>query len=186
MSQLTPTNPRPPRRTFLRLLAGILGAVAAALVGVPFVGFVFGIRKRKVYWVDLGPVESFGLGRTQTATFDNPLKQPWDGITAMTDVFVRYEGKDDDQRDQFLVLAVNCAHLGCPVSWFPQSGLFLCPCHGGVYYANGERASGPPPRGLFHCAWRVRSGKLEIQAPHYPSLHDTLATRLSTSKVRHA
>jgi Rieske Fe-S protein len=42
------------------------------------------------------------------------------------------------------------------VSWFPQSGLFMCPCHGGVYYSNGERASGPPPRGLFHCAWRVK------------------------------
>ena len=55
------------------------------------------------------------------------------------------------------MLAVNCAHLGCPVSWFPQSGLFMCPCHGGVYYANGDRASGPPPRGLFRCAWRIAS-----------------------------
>jgi Rieske Fe-S protein len=83
-------------------------------------------------------------------------------------------GSDDDSQPQFLVLAVNCAHLGCPVSWFPQSGLFLCPCHGGVYYSNGEHASGPPPRGLFHCQWRIAEGALEIQAPHYPTLHDTL------------
>ena len=68
---------------------------------------------------------------------------------------------------------MNCAHLGCPVEWFPQSGLFMCPCHGGVYYADGERASGPPPRGLFACVWRVRDGKLEVQAPHYPTLQDT-------------
>ena len=107
-------------------------------------------------------------------TFDNPLRQPWDGMTAHTGVYVRNEGQDDRQQDQFLVLAVNCAHLGCPVSWFPQSGLFMCPCHGGVYYANGERASGPPPRGLFHCVWRVRDGQLEVQAPHYPTLQDTL------------
>ena len=33
---------------------------------------------------------------------------------------------------------------------------------------------GPPPRGLFHCVWRVRDGQLEIQAPHYPTLQDTL------------
>jgi Rieske Fe-S protein len=52
--------------------------------------------------------------------------------------------------------------------------LFMCPCHGGVYYADGERASGPPPRGLFRCAWRVRRGRLEVQAPHYPTLQDTL------------
>ena len=69
---------------------------------------------------------------------------------------------------------MNCAHLGCPVTWFPQSGLFMCPCHGGVYYENGERAAGPPPRGLFHCVWRVRDGQLEIQAPHLPTLQNTL------------
>jgi Rieske Fe-S protein len=162
------------RRTFLGVLSAALGAVAAALVGVPVIGFVFGIRKRKVHWVDLGPLESFALGQTQTATFVNPLKQPWDGVTAETNVFVRYEGKGDDDQERFLVLSVNCAHLGCPVSWFPQSGLFLCPCHGGVYYSNGDHASGPPPRGLYHCVWRVREGKLEVQAPHYPTLHDTL------------
>jgi Rieske Fe-S protein len=76
--------------------------------------------------------------------------------------------------ERFMVLAINCAHLGCPVSWFPQSGLFMCPCHGGVYYSDGARASGPPPRGLYHCVWRVRKGTIEIQAPHYPTLQDTL------------
>ena len=53
------------------------------------------------------------------------------------------------QGDTFQVFAINCAHLGCPVRWFPQSGLFMCPCHGGVYYQDGARASGPPERGLF-------------------------------------
>jgi menaquinol-cytochrome c reductase iron-sulfur subunit len=60
------------------------------------------------------------------------------------------------------------------VSWFPQSGLFMCPCHGGVYYENGEHASGPPPRGLFHCVWKVEGGELKVQAPHLPTLQDTL------------
>lgn len=172
-------NERPPasshqRRTFLTVLSGILGAIAAALVGVPVVGYVFAIRRRKTYWVDLGSVDDFKVGHTQTATFDNPLKQPWDGITAMTNCFVRNQGPSEDGSENFLVLCINCAHLGCPVSWFPQSGLFLCPCHGGVYYEDGSHASGPPPRGLYHIVWRVRAGRLEIQAPHYPSLHDTL------------
>jgi Rieske Fe-S protein len=170
----TPAPAAPRRRTFLGLLSAAAGAVAAALVGVPLIGFVLGSRRRKVHWVDLGGVDDFAVGQTQIATFVNPLKQPWDGITADTNVFVRNEGKKDDGRERFLVMSVNCAHLGCPVTWFPQSGLFLCPCHGGVYYANGDHASGPPPRGLFHCVWRVRGGKLEIQAPHYPTLQDTL------------
>ena len=52
--------------------------------------------------------------------------------------------------DQFQVFAINCAHLGCPVRWFPQSQLFMCPCHGGVYYADGSRASGPPRARPLH------------------------------------
>jgi menaquinol-cytochrome c reductase iron-sulfur subunit len=106
--------------------------------------------------------------------FDNPIRQPWDGMVAHTGCFVRNLGKDEKNEDQFQVFAVNCAHLGCPVSWFPQSGLFMCPCHGGVYYENGERASGPPPRGLFQCVWNVDDGKLTIEAPHLPTLQDTL------------
>ena len=98
-------------------------------------------------------------------TFDNPIRQPWDGIVAHAAVYVRNEGKDPNGKARFLVLGVNCAHLGCPVSWFPESALFMCPCHGGVYYSDGSRASGPPPRGLFRCPWRVRKAKLEIQTP---------------------
>jgi menaquinol-cytochrome c reductase iron-sulfur subunit len=164
----------PGRRTFLQWLTYGLCGVAAAVLGIPVIGFFFGVRKRPVRWRRLGPVNEFPADETRLVTFVNPLGEAWDGITAHTGVFVRYLGKDERQQDQFTVFAVNCAHLGCPVSWFPQSGLFMCPCHGGVYYANGERAAGPPPRGLFHCVWRVRGGRLEIQAPHYPTLQDTL------------
>jgi len=165
---------RPTRRTFFQWVTYGLSAVAAIVLGVPLIGYFFGLRKREVRWVTLGEVERFPVNETRLKTFDNPLRQPWDGITAFTGVYVRNLGVDEHGKPQFLVFAVNCAHLGCPVSWFPQSGLFMCPCHGGVYYANGERASGPPPRGLFHCEWRVRRGRLEIQAPHYPTLQDTL------------
>jgi Rieske Fe-S protein len=176
-------EPLPVRRTFFRWLSYGLGAVAAAAVGVPFIGFLLGSRKAPVKWVPLGPLTDFPQGQTRQVLFDNPIRQPWDGMVANTGVFVRYEGPEQEEGDEtnghkFLVLAVNCAHLGCPVEWFAESGLFMCPCHGGVYYANGEHASGPPPRGLYPCVYRVtRVGgieQLEIQAPHYPTLQDTL------------
>ena len=174
MSHASTPN-QPERRTFLHWLTYGVGAAATVALSVPFVGFLFGaLRKRRIEWVPLGPVKNFPQGQTRRADFDNPLRQPWDGMTAHTGVYVCYLGQDADKKDQFRVLAINCAHLGCPVSWFPRSALFMCPCHGGVYYENGERASGPPPRGLFQCEWRVRDGALEIQAPHYPSLQDTL------------
>jgi Rieske Fe-S protein len=180
MDTTTPTDPRhepvsPPRRSFFRLLTAGLGAIAAAMAGVPIVSYLVRQRIQPVMWVRMGDVKDFPLNETREITFDNPLRQPWDGVTSLTGVFVRNVGPAEGKKgDQFLVFAVNCAHLGCPVSWFPQSGLFLCPCHGGVYYGTGERASGPPPRGLYQCVWRVSDGVLEIQAPHYPTLQDTL------------
>jgi menaquinol-cytochrome c reductase iron-sulfur subunit len=175
-----PAEPLPGRRTFLQRIwlwttVGV-GGIAAALLGVPLVGFLLGaLRKKQAKeWVNLGPVSKFPEGETRRVTFDNPIRQPWDGEVAQTEAFVRYEGEDADKGYRFLVLAVNCAHLGCPVSWFAQSGLFMCPCHGGVYYASGARASGPPPRGLYHYVWEVRNGELHVRAPHYPTLHDTL------------
>jgi Rieske Fe-S protein len=173
------TTPTPPvveeRRGFLFWLAGLLGAIATFLVAVPFVAYLVGpLRRKKPIRYRLGKVSDFPLGETRLVTFANPLSQPWDGMTGNTGVYVRYRGKDEAGKDDFLVLSMNCAHLGCPVSWFPQSGLFLCPCHGGVYYEDGERASGPPPRGMFPCDWEVENGELSIQAPHFPTLQDTL------------
>jgi Rieske Fe-S protein len=178
-----PAAPLPGRRSFFQRLTYGIGALAAAALGIPFFGYLFGVRRAPVKWQPLGPITDFPQNETRLVTFDNPIRQPWDGMVARTDVYVRYLGRDEHGNDEaknhrFLVLAVNCAHLGCPVEWFQESGLFMCPCHGGVYYANGERASGPPPRGLFHIAYRVRRFdgllQLEVQAPHYPTLHDTL------------
>jgi Rieske Fe-S protein len=183
VSNPSPAEPLPERRTFFRWLTYGLGVVAAAVLGIPFLGYVFGVRKAPVDWLALGPVSDFPLNQTRRVTFDNPIRQPWDGMVANTAVYVRYQGRDEQEKDEakshrFLVLAVNCAHLGCPVEWFQESGLFMCPCHGGVYYENGEHASGPPPRGLYHCDYHVTrtSGalQLEIKAPHFPTLHDTL------------
>ena len=174
------------RRTFLRVLTGLLGTVAAAVLSVPLVGYFLGLRKYGKFWVNLGPLADFPLNETRRLDFPSPMAQPWDGMTALTGVYARYQGKNAENEDQFLVLSVNCAHLGCPVTWFQQSGLFMCPCHGGVYYANGAHASGPPPRGLYHCAWRVKDGQLQVQAPHYPTLQNPLVPQAPKNEATQA
>ena len=130
----------PPRRPFFRWVTAGLATVAAAVVGAPVIAYILRTRKTPVQWIDLGTVSDFPENETRRMTFDNPIRQPWDGIVAHAAVYVRNEGKDQSGNAQFLVLGVNCAHLGCPVSWFPESALFMCPCHGGVYYSDGSRA----------------------------------------------
>jgi Rieske Fe-S protein len=165
-----PQSPPPDRRNVLQWLSLLLGGAAAAALGVPVVGYVLGalIRPREDVWIELGPVSKFTEGTTTLVKFVNPLRQPWDGMTADTAAYVRRLSEKD-----FQVFAVNCTHLGCPVSWFPQSGLFMCPCHGGVYYENGDRASGPPPHGLYTYPWDIHEGQLRIKGGHLPTLQDT-------------
>jgi menaquinol-cytochrome c reductase iron-sulfur subunit len=147
------------------LFNGLVGTVLA----VPIVGFLLssisrGRANAYLSWVLLGPIKDFPEGETRLATFRNPFVTPTDGKTVDTACWVRrVEG------EQFQVFAINCAHLGCPVRWFPQSGLFMCPCHGGAYYRDGSRASGPPERGLFEYPYKVENGVIAIQAGELPT-----------------
>ncbi len=85
------------------------------------------------------------------------------GATGETAAWVRRESQGD-----FIVFVVNCTHLGCPVRWEAEAKLFLCPCHGGIYYSDGRVAGGPPPRPLHRYKTRIRSGQLQIQTRPIP------------------
>ncbi len=119
-------------------------------------------------WISLGALNAFPVGQTRLAYYKNPYGRSWDGETDDTACYVRRIGTKDVQ-----VFAVNCAHLNCPVRWFPESQLFMCPCHGGVYYADGSRASGPPPRGLFTYDWKIEGDQLHILAGQMPTLSNS-------------
>jgi Rieske Fe-S protein len=156
------------RRTFLMNVGIALNAVVALAIATPVVGYVLGpVLRRKEYlaWIPVGSVTDFPEGETKLISFQNPFSDPWDGATAKIPAYVRHSAADE-----FTVFAINCAHLGCPVRWFSESQLFMCPCHGGVYYADGSRASGPPERGLFTYEMKVENGKLLINAGQMPTL----------------
>jgi len=157
------------RRGFFMKLGILFNGVAASVLAVPIVGFLLssitrGRANGYLSWVPVGKVSQFPEGETRLATFQNPYVMPTDGKTADTACWVRRIAGE-----QFQVFAVNCAHLGCPVRWFPQSGLFMCPCHGGAYYRDGARASGPPERGLFEYPYKIENGLITIQAGQLPT-----------------
>jgi len=166
-------------RRFVLLKIGIaLNAIAGVVLAVPIVGYLLSPARKKrmeeaLSWVELGELSKFPEGQTRMATFRNPSTRPWDGQTADIPCWVRRL-----QGQNFQVFAVNCAHLGCPVRWFPQSNLFMCPCHGGAYYADGSRAAGPPPRGLYPYEYKVENDRLLIRAGMMPTLGNVIAARL--------
>jgi cytochrome b6-f complex iron-sulfur subunit len=58
----------------------------------------------------------------------------------------------------FLALSARCTHLGCMVVWNRDHRMFLCPCHGGKFDAEGRNVEGPPPRPLDALALRLDDG----------------------------
>jgi Rieske Fe-S protein len=160
---------RDSRRAFLFKLSLVLNAAVGAVLAVPILGYLLGpaLKRDQEYksWISLGPIGNFPEGETRLVDYRNPVTTQSDGETGNVACWVRRI-----QGNRFQVFAINCAHLGCPVRWFAQSRLFMCPCHGGAYYEDGSRASGPPERGLFEYRYSIANGKLMIDAGQMPTL----------------
>ncbi len=156
------------RRTFMMQIGIALNVAVAAAIATPVVAYLLSpVLRRKEYrhWIEIGAVSDFQPGETKLIQYHNPFSESWDGDTAKVPAYVRLSSTN-----QFTVFAINCAHLGCPVRWFSESQLFMCPCHGGIYYADGARAAGPPERGLFKYDQRIQNGILMIDAGQTPTL----------------
>jgi Rieske Fe-S protein len=156
------------RRWVLLKIGLLFNSAVGFAIATPVVKYLLSpVKRDDAYksWVSLGALGTFPVGETRLAKFTNPSRRSWDGETDGVACWVRRTAAH-----QFTVFAINCAHLGCPVRWFPQSQLFMCPCHGGAYYADGSRASGPPERGLFTYDCKVEGGELHINAGQMPTL----------------
>lgn len=163
MTEECPECISPQRRRFLVHLSVWLGSLGAALVAIPSVAFLLGLRKTPQVWRDVGPVKTFKEGATVQVAFLDSSPLPWAGVTAQTAAWLRrVEGEN------FIAFSVDCTHLGCPIRWLADANLFMCPCHGGVFYADGRVASGPPPRPLSQYPVRVVEGRVQILASPLP------------------
>lgn len=153
------------RRTFLAWLGASLAGLSAALFAIPIVSYVVApfTRTDREYWRTIGPVHSFETGTTVAVSFMNAQSTPWSGSFAKTAAWLQCHSETE-----FVAYAIDCTHLGCPVRWVTESKLFMCPCHGGVYYQDGTVAAGPPPRPLSRYPVRIRKGQVEIKTAPIP------------------
>ena len=115
------------RRDLFAKIGMLLNGLAVVILAMPVVGYLVspilgGDRGQYKRWITLGELDEFPEGQTRLAKFQNPISGVADGETDRIPCWVRRV-----QGEQFQVFAVNCAHLGCPVRWFAQSGLFMCP-----------------------------------------------------------
>lgn len=156
------------RRTFMTGTAMAAGGIATAAFALPALGFALGPVLEDVTeetWQDVGPEDDFNE-ETYLQRVIN--LEPLIGEAGKTTIYVRRfdRKKDTVVKGQpplpYVAISNRCAHLGCPTRYVSASQRFICPCHGGIYDAQGKVAGGPPVRPLDRFYTRVRSGRVQV------------------------
>ena len=165
------------RSRFLEASTLGVGAAIGAIVTLPVLGFAVlpSFTNIEEDEADLGPLENFPEREYVIASF---LANPSQGEVTRRTAFVRNNGLTDGGEPSFTILYSRCVHLGCPVQ--PNGPIdeqnikevdgvelrpvlaqsFGCPCHGGLYDAEGNRQAGPPVRSLDRMTFSIKNGRL--------------------------
>jgi quinol---cytochrome c reductase iron-sulfur subunit, bacillus type len=153
------------RRRFLEKISLALGGLCAAILGVPLIGFVIAplFHDPPDEWLPIGKIDAFQIGKTVNVTVADPSSLPWAGVTSKSAAWLRRVSEE-----HFIAFSAHCTHMGCPVRWEAGAELFMCPCHGGVFYSDGTVASGPPPKPLVRHEVRVKNGQVFLKAAPIP------------------
>jgi Rieske Fe-S protein len=141
------------RRSFLRWAVNGLGALFAAVLGVPAVAYLIDGRNRTATaggFKRVARLSDLTPGRPRVVTVRQTRSDAWtlhpDEIVGRV-FLIRREG---DRVDAYTTI---CPHLGCSVNYTGNADVpFLCPCHGGRFDLHGHRietgGNNPAPRGM--------------------------------------
>jgi menaquinol-cytochrome c reductase iron-sulfur subunit len=158
------------RRRLMTATAHGVGAIAAAAITLPALGFALApvFEGSSDTWQEVGPVSRF----TETDYVPEVITiEPGIGEAGYSIAYVRLhdlaiDGPVKDQYDHVIAISSRCVHVGCPVRYVAAAQSFVCPCHGGVYDFRGIRTGGPPPRPLDRFYTLIRRGQVLV-GPRY-------------------
>jgi menaquinol-cytochrome c reductase iron-sulfur subunit len=156
------------REVFMGAFIFGVGGIATVVFGAPIVAYVLGplLKQPTDVWRDIGAVSDWKVGETRHVIIEYPDQRSWAGPTRETASWVRRN--EPGSVTQFTAFAVYCTHLGCPVQWLPIPTLFICPCHGSVFYGDGRVAGGPAPKPLFRYLTKVVGNRVFIKTEAVP------------------
>ncbi len=145
----------PSRRRFITIVLSAIGAAITAILGVPLAGFFVlpALRESERQWLEVGAASQFPEGQITKVIAHPLITQIWPHENPRTAIYVLNQGGGN-----FTLYQINCTHVGCPVQWSGPAGRFFCPCHGGVFDAEGRVLAGPPPRPLDRYEYKIEKG----------------------------
>ena len=139
---------------FVNAVVGLISGSLAALLGV----FAFRPRNESTNrrWIRAASLLDLTPGTPVPRVLTVRRSDGWYRERVRQTVFLVRDG------DSVKALSATCTHLGCQVRWEREKKQFLCPCHGGVYDAQGRVLDGPPPRPLDSVDVRVDTSSDEV------------------------
>ena len=154
------------RRSFLGALLAIGASGVTALLAVPLARFSLHPLWRKtseVLWSDVGSADQFtSVTAPVKLLIGVEQRDGWRKILSTKPVYVTRTA-----HGRLRLLSAVCPHLGCAVAWNETKGQFVCPCHVGVFAADGALVSGPPPRGMDELESTVENGRLKVRYQYF-------------------
>ncbi len=158
------------RRRMMTRTVHAAGAVAAAAMTLPVLGFAIGpvFDRQPDTWQNIGPLSKFRRYTYQpvTITIEAGVGEAGYSLAYVRQHVDSIDGPAKDQYDHIVAISSRCVHVGCPVRFVPAASAFVCPCHGGVYDFRGIRTGGPPPRPLDRFYTLIRDDNVLI-GPRY-------------------
>ena len=155
------------RRGFLGFFTNLLMAFIGLIVVVPALAYFLAPLRRKpgeegaaTPFQDLGPLSEIPAGQWRLLSLEMVHEDGWKKTRVRHAVWVRRQGEGNQAIN---VLSSICPHLGCPINWHPDRSQFNCPCHGGIFNADGRNIGGPPPRSMDPLEFEVRAGRLWVR-----------------------
>jgi Rieske Fe-S protein len=125
---------------FINSVVALIGAGLSAVLGA------FALRPAKETndrWLRAGALADLAPNVPVPRVLSVSRQDGWYRERARETVFLVWDGDKTVH-----ALSATCTHLGCRVGWDAKAARFRCPCHGGVFDAQGNVVEGPPPRPL--------------------------------------
>ncbi|MBI5057113.1 MAG: ubiquinol-cytochrome c reductase iron-sulfur subunit [Nitrospirae bacterium] len=147
------------RRSFLKWLIGVLYAVNALVIGVPFLRTVIrAAPPQRSDWVRVAEINSLPVGIPRNINFLTRTEDAYIIGQSVRSVWIIKHSQN-----KVTVFSPICTHLGCHYTWKDEAGVFACPCHASAFSIDGSIIAGPAPRPLDTLGHKVENGAVYVQ-----------------------
>jgi quinol---cytochrome c reductase iron-sulfur subunit, bacillus type len=149
------------RKSFLKIVAGMISAIMTSMLGWPFISFLispFYAAKKKNNFIEMNGFKSVQIGKPAKLDFQMKVKDAFITSNVFEDVWVIKHAPN-----KATVFSPICTHLGCRYNWEKDIHEFVCPCHGSVFSIDGKVLAGPAPRPLDTLPCKIENDKLYVK-----------------------